>query len=98
MHVRIDHVADRQFRVRPHGREQCLADVPRAAGVDHRDAAAADDEADIGDIAAVVPRQVLDAALVHEDAGGDLVNRKGRCRAPDPGRDRGQHQPGSKAG
>ena len=51
-------------------RQQRLALAQAAAAVDHRHAALADDEAEIGDAAGVVGREVLVRSLVDEDARG----------------------------
>ena len=57
--------------------EQRLADARAAAGIDDGDGIVADDEAGVGDVAGVARREQLVAALVHEDAGRDLVNGEG---------------------
>ena len=50
------------------------ADARAAAGVDHGDAVAPDDEAGVGDVALVARREQLVASLVHENAGRDLLD------------------------
>ena len=74
MHVGIDHVADRLVGHRANGASE-LAPRDRAAQrVDHRDRVAADHEARIGHVAAILRRLQLVASLMHEYAGRDLAD------------------------
>ncbi len=65
---------NRQLRARADRLEEALSDARAAAGVDHRDAVAADDEARIGGVALVARGKDLVAALVDENAGRDLLD------------------------
>ena len=81
---------------------QALALANAAAGVDHRDRAIADDEADIGDRAFVVARHQCGFAVVHEYSGRDFAHRQSLgsvpalrsiCRAPRAARSSKRHEP-----
>ena len=77
MHVGVDHVADRLVGCGAN-RVQQLASGHRAAErVDHGDALAADDEARICHVAAILGRLHLVAALMHENPGRDLGRLSG---------------------
>jgi len=75
--MRVDDIADRQRGVLADGRAQRAPDAHRATGVDDRDATAADDEADVGDV--VVARRVERKlfAGVHEHARRYLLDHEG---------------------
>jgi len=77
------------------GRAQRTAHAHRAAAVDNRDAACADNETDIGDV--IVPRDIerQGLACVHEHSGGDFAHgQRIRCRGIQPRghRQRSQHR------
>ena len=76
MHVGVDDILDRQRRARADGGEKTRADARAAAGIDHGDAVAPDDEAGVGDVALVARREQLVASLVHENAGRDFAHNQ----------------------
>ena len=64
---------------------------PRCRRNDHSNGIVADDEADIGDRAAIVLRHQFDGALAHEDAGRYFHDTERLlCKRET---DRGQHEP-----
>src|SRR3546814_5928041 len=82
-----DDVADRPVGGGGDRLAQGEALLVRGAGVDHGDARLADDEADVGDGAAVVRRHFLLQAEADEDAVGDLTEgKRGRGGREDGGR------------
>jgi hypothetical protein len=87
VHVGIDHPAHRPIGGCPHRRAQPIALDARAAGVDHRDAALPDHEAEVGDCPAVARRSILLRPVVHVGAVGDAGHRERRDRLSR------QHQP-----
>lgn len=93
VHVRIDHVADRQLRVTLDRRSQRTPDARRSAGIDHCNAACADHESDVCDVvvSGCVKREQF--AGVDENARRDFIDieRGKRIRARDA-RNQNQHE------
>ena len=78
MHVRVDDEAHRQGRERADRRAQRAPDDIAAAGVDYSDAARADDEAHIGNVAIVVAGDVGQLAVMNVDARCRILERQAR--------------------
>ena len=76
MHVRVDDEAHRQGRERADRRAQRAPDDIAAAGVDYSDAARADDEAHIGNVAIVVAGDVGQLAVMNVDARCRILERE----------------------
>src|SRR5690606_7920997 len=97
MDVGVDDVAHRLRGGVLDGGEQALAELRAAPGVDHRNTALANHEAEIGDVtldliaACAGPGGVMSG--VDMDAGGDLLDRQrfeGRARTAQAGPHKGQ--------
>ena len=78
MFVRIDHVADRLVGDATNGQQQTLSDVDAAASVDQGDGLLPDNDAEIGDIAAVIGGRQSDLAEMHIVTVSDFLHSK-RC-------------------
>ncbi len=76
MLMRIDDVADRLGTYLPQRGEERAALDETAAGVDDGDRIVADDGAEIGDVAFVLPVHERHLALMRIDAGSDLLQRE----------------------
>jgi hypothetical protein len=74
MHMRVDHIADRQRRARADGRLQSKARREAAARVDHRHAIAAYDKGAVGDIAQIFGIRQRDLATCDKNPLGDLAH------------------------
>src|SRR5262249_27879538 len=84
MHVGIDHVADRLGRNLAEGGREPAPFLDAAAGVDPGACLVPDDEADVGDVASVLPRHQRDVAHMYEYAGGGFLNLERRWLRVDP--------------
>lgn len=69
VNMRVDDVTDRKISLAAHRFFQILTEGGSGAAVNHRNAFFADDETDVGDVAAVFGRELLLCAFVHENAG-----------------------------
>ena len=76
--VRVDHITDRQRRVTFDRGTQRTSGARRSAGIDHRNAPLADDEADIRDVVVTGRIKRHQASAVHEHAVCDFVDPKFR--------------------
>src|SRR6185437_10132348 len=89
MFMRVDDIENRLVGEVADGGEETPADRDAAAGVDDGDAARANHQADVGDVALVDRVGVRDGALMGVNAGRDLLQckivarRGGRLLAPD---------------
>ena len=72
VHMRQDHICDRQVRLVPDGAVDFLAHLARAAAVNHRYGAVADDETDIGHITFVRRSRIAYGAAMQKNTGRRL--------------------------